>query len=105
MQIAILGAGMIGRTMALDLAKKYSVTSFDISGHSLETLAHKDPTIKTIRADLGDFDQYPALLSHFDFVICAVPGFMGYRALESVIKAGKPVVDLSFFPENALGLE
>jgi len=105
MQIAVLGAGMVGRTMALDLAKKYAVTSFDISGHSLEILVQKDPSIKTIRADLGDFDQYPALLSHFDFVICAVPGFMGYRALESVIKAGKNVVDISFFPENALELD
>lgn len=105
MQIAILGAGMVGRTMALDLAQKYSVTSFDISGHSLEILAQKNPSVKTIRADLRDFEQYPAMLSHFDFVICAVPGFMGYRALESIIKAGKNVVDISFFPENALELD
>ena len=105
MQVAVLGAGMVGRTMALDLAKNYSVTSFDISGHSLELLMKKNPSIKTIRTDLGDFEQYHTMLAGFDYVICAVPGFMGYRALESIILAGKNVVDISFFPENALELD
>ena len=30
MTIAVLGAGMVGRAIALDLAKDYSVTSFDL---------------------------------------------------------------------------
>jgi len=37
-------------------------------------------------------------------VVNAVPGFMGYRALESIINAKKDCVDISFFPENALDL-
>lgn len=105
MQVAVLGAGMVGRTMALDLVKEYAVTSFDISGHSLELLSKKNPSLKTIRTDLGDFEQYHTMLAGFDYVICAVPGFMGYRALESIILAGKNVVDISFFPENALELD
>ena len=36
MQIAILGAGMVGRAMAADLSQKYSVTAFDVSGHDLQ---------------------------------------------------------------------
>ncbi|MBL0056327.1 MAG: saccharopine dehydrogenase NADP-binding domain-containing protein [Chitinophagaceae bacterium] len=105
MQIAILGAGMVGRTMALDLVKTYPVTSFDISEASLKILSNKNSSVKTVKADLSDFGQYPALLSEFDFVVCAVPGFMGYRSLEAIIRSKKNVVDISFFPENALELD
>ena len=104
MQIGILGAGMVGRAMAIDLAKKYSVTSFDVSGHSLQLLTQKDDSIKTIKTDLSDYSNYNTLLSGFDFVISAVPGFMGYLTLEAIINAKKNVVDISFFPEDALEL-
>lgn len=105
MQIAILGAGMVGRAITIDLAKKYSVTSFDVSDHALQLLSQKKNSIKTIKADLSNFSNYDSLLKGFDFVICAVPGFMGYKTLEAIIKAQKNVVDISFFPENALDLD
>ena len=103
MNIAVLGAGMVGRTIAEDLSFQYNVTSFDISDSNLSLL--KKDNIKTIRADLGDFDNYSNLLAAYDMVVCAVPGFMGYRALEAIIKAGKNVADISFFPEDALELD
>lgn len=105
MKIAVLGAGMVGRTMALDLVKQYDVTSFDISKDSLAILASKEPGINTVQADLADYSGYADLLSGFDFVVLAVPGFMGYRALEAVIKARKNVADISFFPEDAMSLD
>ena len=105
MQIAILGAGMVGRAMALDLAAKYNVTSFDVSGHALQLLTQKNNTIKTIKTDLSDYSNYDSMLKGFDFVISAVPGFMGYLTLEAIINAKKNVVDISFFPENALELD
>src|SRR3954470_6315598 len=105
MKIAILGAGMVGRTMAIDLCKQYDVTSFDISNRSLEILAAKEPSVKTVIADLSNYPGYPQILSGFDFVITAVPGFMGYKTLEAVIKAKKNVADISFFPENSLDLD
>lgn len=105
MQIAILGAGMVGRAMAIDLAKKYNVTSFDISGHSLQLLSQKDNSIKTIKTNLANYHEYPTLLAGFDYVISAVPGFMGYHTLEAIINAKKNVVDISFFPEDALELD
>ncbi|HQY12278.1 MAG TPA: saccharopine dehydrogenase C-terminal domain-containing protein [Ferruginibacter sp.] len=105
MQIAILGAGMVGRAIAIDLAATYSVTSFDISEHSLQLLSARNKKIKTVKADLGNYADYDSLLNGFDYVISAVPGFMGYKALEAVILAGKNVVDISFFPENALELD
>lgn len=104
MQIAILGAGMVGRAMALDLAAKYNVTSFDLSSDALQLLTQKNDAIKTIKTDLRNYSQYESMLKGFDFIISAVPGFMGYLTLEAIINAKKNVVDISFFPENALDL-
>ena len=105
MQIAVLGAGMVGRTIALDLAKQFTVTSFDVSKESLQLLIQKDSSVKTVVADLRDFNNYPALLNDFDIVVSAVPGFMGYQTLETIIQCKKNVVDISFFAENALQLD
>ncbi|MEP6676324.1 MAG: saccharopine dehydrogenase C-terminal domain-containing protein [Ferruginibacter sp.] len=105
MRIAVLGAGMVGRAIAIDLAKDHAVTSFDISEHSLNILNKKNNAVKTVKADLTDFDNYIFLLNDFDIVVTAVPGFMGYQTLEAVIKAKKNVVDISFFPEDALQLD
>ncbi|GAB2815061.1 saccharopine dehydrogenase family protein [Ferruginibacter profundus] len=105
MQIAILGAGMVGRAMAIDLVKNYSVTSFDISEQALQLLHEKNKSVTTIQTDLGDYNNYKKLLADFDFVISAVPGFMGYKTLTAIISAQKNVVDISFFPEDALQLD
>jgi len=105
MKIAILGAGMVGRAMAIDLASNYAVTSFDINDTSLQLLKQKNDAIVTVKADLSDHGSYKSLLKDFDFIISAVPGFMGYRTLEAIINIQKNAVDISFFPENALELD
>ena len=105
MKIAILGAGMVGRAMALDLVQQHDVTSFDISETNLAALKARNPNIKTHAADLKNFSSYKDMLEPFDLAVTAVPGFMGYAALEAVIRAGKSVADISFFPENALDLD
>ena len=105
MTIAVLGAGMVGRAIALDLAKDYNVTSFDISAENLATLESRSDLVKTFNADLTDYTAYPDLLRSFDLVVTAVPGFMGYKTLEAVISSGKNVVDISFFPEDVLQLD
>ncbi|MFM7814482.1 MAG: saccharopine dehydrogenase family protein, partial [Flavobacteriales bacterium] len=40
-----------------------------------------------------------------DIVVGAVPGFMGYRIAEEVIRSGKNMVDISFFAEDPFGLD
>ena len=105
MTIAVLGAGMVGRAIALDLAKNFSVTCFDLSAENLEALKQRNAGIQTVGADLSQFAEYKNLLPPFDLVVTAVPGFMGYKTLEAVIDAGKNVVDISFFPEDALQLD
>lgn len=105
MTIAVLGAGMVGRAIAMDLAKEYEVTSFDLNATNLAALNERNPSILTVAADLAQFEEYPNWLSAFNLVVTAVPGFMGYKILEAVINAGKNVVDISFFPEDALQLD
>ena len=104
MKIAVLGAGMVGRTIATDLAGNFEVTSFDISEANLRVL-NESGKVKTRQADLKQYDNYAVLFDGFDMLVNAVPGFMGYRTLEAIIKAKKNVVDISFFPENALELD
>ncbi|MBP6687622.1 MAG: saccharopine dehydrogenase NADP-binding domain-containing protein [Lacibacter sp.] len=105
MTIAVLGAGMVGRAIALDLATMFDVTSFDVSEQNLQLLQNRSTKIKTVIADLQNTAAYSSLLHPFDIVVTAVPGFMGFETLKAVINAGKNVVDISFFPEDALKLD
>lgn len=104
MTIAVLGAGMVGRAIAIDLAKDHTVTAFDLDGTNLELIKEVNPGITTIGMDLSLYGEYKEFLSSFDIVVTAVPGFMGFNTLKAVIEAGKNVVDISFFPEDALQL-
>lgn len=105
MTIAVLGAGMVGRAIALDLAENYTVSSFDLDDSNLHLLKSNNAGINTVQADLSQFEKYSKWLTGFDLVITAVPGFMGYKTLEAVVNTGKNVVDISFFPEDALQLD
>jgi len=105
MTIAVLGAGMIGQAIALDLANDFAVTTFDLNAAQLAELKNKNPDIQTVAADLSQFSEYENWFSPFELIVTAVPGFMGYKTLEAVIQAGKNVVDISFFPEDALQLD
>ena len=102
-KIVVLGAGLVGNVMAKDLAKQHRVTTVDISEQALAPLqAHN---IQTIQADLSDKNTLTNIIQDFDLVIGAVPGFMGYQMLQTVIEAEKNIVDISFFPENPFELD
>ncbi len=104
MNIGVLGAGMVGRVIALDLAKEHSVTSIDMNENNLQSVQKQNASIKISKADLKEYALYANLLAPFDLVVTAVPGFMGFNTLKAVIDCGKNVADISFFPENALEL-
>ncbi|HNW53106.1 MAG TPA: saccharopine dehydrogenase NADP-binding domain-containing protein, partial [Bacteroidales bacterium] len=106
MKILVLGAGLVGGPMAMDLAVngEFEVTSADRSAEALARLSGR-PGITTIQADLDDADLLKSLVKQHDLVISAVPGFMGFRTLERVIECGKNVVDIAFFPEDMFLLD
>jgi saccharopine dehydrogenase-like NADP-dependent oxidoreductase len=105
MKVAVLGSGMVGSAIAMDLSSRHHVTAFDVSDVNLELLKKRNPRIEIQQADLRNYSSYPLLLSPFDIVVTAVPGFMGYKALEASINCGKNTVDISFFPEDVLQLD
>ncbi len=103
-KIIVLGAGMVGSAMAIDLAKNHQVTSADLNLRSLEKIKTKQPNISALQIDVTQTDKLHEIIQPFDLVICAVPGFLGYQTLKTIIEAKKDVVDISFFSENALEL-
>lgn len=103
--IIVLGGGMVGQAMAVDLAKKHSVTLADLSEQTLQKGKTKCPELKTQILDVTQIDTLKSTIAPFDLVICAVPGFLGFNTLKAIIEAGKNVVDISFFPENSLDLD
>jgi len=102
MKIFVLGAGMVGRAIALDLSKRHTVTSADISIEALDVVSRYG--VKTVKTDLSNFAKIPELVMDADIVVSAVPGFMGYKTVETLIKARKNVVDISFMPEDFMNL-
>lgn len=98
-KIIVLGAGMVGRTMAIDLSKKHDVTSTDVNKNVLNSLSSY-MNIKTIAADLSDSNQLATLVKNFDLVVSAVPGFLGFQTIKTIIECGKNFVDISFLPED-----
>ncbi len=103
-KIIVLGAGLVGGVMALDLAKDYQVTAADRSAVALARLKKKG-SLDTVQADLSNTSVIKKLVKDFDLVVGALPGFMGFEALRAVLQAGKNIVDISFFSEDPFELD
>ncbi|MHA2206086.1 MAG: saccharopine dehydrogenase C-terminal domain-containing protein [Candidatus Thorarchaeota archaeon] len=106
MKVVVLGAGYVGNVIARDLAEDPSteVSVVDIDQEVLDKLKH-DFGLNGICADLSNPKTIKDIVKDFDLVIGALPWQIGYKALEAVIEAGKDIVDISFFMEDALGLD
>ena len=103
MNITVLGAGMIGRTIAKELAKHHKVRAVDRDQRSLNQL-EGIKNIEVVKTNLTSLSVYKKLLQGQDICVCAVPGFMGHEALSNIIQTGTNCVDISFAPENSLAL-
>ena len=106
MEIAVLGAGIVGSAIVKDLAEEddFSITAVDINPEALEKVANI-PAVKTVRGDLREPGLVASLVGDCDLVVCSVPGFMGFETLKRVIEAGKPAVDIAFFEEDPFLLD
>ncbi len=106
MRIIVLGNGLVGNAIAIDLAheSQFKVTVVDVSEPALEKLSTSSHITK-ICADLSHPDILKELIKDYDLVIGALPGYMGFATMKTVIEAGKNMVDISFFPENPFELD
>ncbi|MDP3441954.1 MAG: saccharopine dehydrogenase C-terminal domain-containing protein, partial [Ignavibacteria bacterium] len=102
--VLVLGAGLVGRPMALDLVKEneFKVGIADISKEALATFTSSNVT--THLADLSNKNILLDLCKNYDYLINAVPGFMGYETLRTLIEAEKPIIDIAFYPEDPFTL-
>jgi saccharopine dehydrogenase-like NADP-dependent oxidoreductase len=102
-RMIVLGAGMIGSAMAMDLARqgRARVTVADRSAEALARIASRHG-IETTQADLASPAVVESLVADHDLVLGALPSVLGLQTLEAVIRSGRDYVDISFMPENAL---
>ena len=103
-KIIVLGAGMIGGAIAADLCSEFDVTAADINEERLNVLAASHH-LKILMADLSSDDEIKKIINDFDIVVGAVPGFMGFETVKSVIEAGNNIVDISFFEQDPFLLD
>ena len=103
--IIVLGAGMVGSTIAIDLSKKHHITLTDYNQEALQKAKQKCNDLSIQLLDVTDKNTLQQTIKKFDLVVCAVPGFLGFEALKSIIEAEMNVIDISFFSENSLELD
>lgn len=106
MRIVVLGTGLVGNAIVKDLAEesKFEVIAADIDKSALDKLKNTTP-VEIIQADLKDKEILTDIIAKGDFIISAVPGFMGFETLKTIIERGKNVVDISFFGEDPFLLD
>ena len=106
MKVVVLGGGRVGGAIARDLAQggEFGVSVVDASASALDRLAGQDG-IGAVRADLSDGEAIGRVVHDHDLVVGAVPGHMGLATLRSALACGKPVGDISFFPEDPFELD
>jgi saccharopine dehydrogenase-like NADP-dependent oxidoreductase len=103
-KIVVLGAGRVGKAIAIDLKKKFHVVSADLNKEELDFLS-SNYGIECVQADLSKAENISRLIKDASLVISAVPGFMGFKTIKTIIENGKDVVDIAFFPEDPFELD
>jgi len=104
-KVIVLGAGMVGSAMAIDMAKKHQVTLTDLSLDVLNKVKQKCIDLKIQQLDATDKQALQSAIKQHDLVINAVPGFLGFKTLKAIIEADMNVIDITFFSENSLELD
>lgn len=105
MKVVVLGGGRVGSAMVRDLVgDEFAVTVADASEATLARFAD-DGRIARVQADLSLPGEVRRVVADADLVVGAVPGDMGLETVRAVLEAGKDIVDISFFPEDAFALD
>lgn len=107
MRVAVLGTGLIGRTIVRELAQSPhfdEVVAIDGQQESVDRAlsAVKGGKAQGQVVDLGKRDAVAALLADFDIAVAALPHSLSFLVNEAAIAAGCHLVDLvgSQYPEK-----
>lgn len=103
-KIIVLGAGLVGKEVAITLSKSYDVSCADVQLCSLEALSPRYP-ITVIPCNFKDKNALRELIRPFDLVINAVSFSIGFETLKIIIEEKKSVINLSVFSEDTFSLD
>jgi lysine 6-dehydrogenase len=104
-RVVVLGTGLIGRIICEDLLDEPGMEILAVDGQDGSLALLPDhPRLERRRADLGDAAQVKLLAAEGDLAVGAVPGALGRGMQRGVLAAGRPLVDISFAPEDPLEL-
>ncbi|MGH7481632.1 MAG: saccharopine dehydrogenase family protein [Longimicrobiales bacterium] len=106
MKTLLLGAGRVGTAIARDLAtgEGFDLTVADSDREALDRLRELRDVWR-VTLDASDPAALGRLVNAHELVIGAMPGHLGYETAKRVIEAGRPLVDISFFEQDALSLD
>ena len=105
-KITLLGCGLVGQVIARDLAAEDGIDLCVVDRDETALAAVGGLSgVETRTADLSDSAALPSIIETADLVVGAVPGQIGGRVMRAVIEAGRPLVDISFSPDDPLELD
>ena len=100
MKAVQIGAGLVGSIIANDMSGEFDVTLVDHDEKVLKNHSVKNAALKTAVCSCDDEAGLSAIIGDADVVTAGVPGNFGFKMMESVIKSGKNLADISFMPED-----
>lgn len=96
---------MVGSLMAWDMKLRgYEVMVVDHRPAALEAVKARCE-VEVALADLSNQTVLAAMVAPHDVVLGALASHMGFQALQTVIEANKPYVDISFMEQDASTLD
>ena len=93
---------VIAHFLTTDL--NYQVTVADIDKTRLSYLS-KHLQVSGEHVDLSDAGAVSKIVEGYELAVGAVPGFLGFQVLESVINSGIDIVDVSYFSNDPFDLD
>lgn len=102
-KVLVMGCGLIGKTIALDLAQDCEVTIIDYSQEALDTL-RDHPEIKKKQGSVTDLNFVTEVVNDADIVCGVLPSQLEGPAQKRVLELGKNFVSPSGFL-NADGMD
>ncbi len=83
--ITVLGAGLVGMAIAIDLSNDHNVVSVDHREEVLNKLKKEHPKILTVILDLTDPENISQVIKNADLVVGCMPGFLGFETIKTVL--------------------
>jgi saccharopine dehydrogenase-like NADP-dependent oxidoreductase len=95
-----IGAGLVGSVIAGDMSENFEVTVVDINESALGSIRAKNPKLKTAVCSVTDEEKLTGIIKDADIVTAGVTGKFGLKMMQTVLKAGKNLSDISFMAED-----